>query len=196
MSIPTVLGVYGESNSGKTNVVVALVSQLTKEGYRVATIKQTNKFVSIDTQQKDTWRHHEAGADLVVFTSKSETDFLMQKKLVTSEIIRRIMQFGIYDMILVEGADDPKIPKIQLGSGKKRSNTITTYKGDLEEILTIIKLELKKISRFPSLHITINGQVIPLTEFPETIISQTIIAMLSSLKGVSDIRQLTIELEQ
>jgi molybdopterin-guanine dinucleotide biosynthesis protein B len=196
MSIPTVLGVYGESNSGKTNVVVALVSQLTKEGYRVATIKQTNKFVSMDTQQKDTWRHHEAGAGLVVFTSKSETDFLMQKKLVISEIIRRIMQFGIYDVILVEGADDPKIPKIQLGSGKKRSNTITSYKGDLEEILTIIKLELKKISRLPSLHITINGQVIPLTEFPETIISQTIIAMLSSLKGVSDIRQVTIELKQ
>jgi molybdopterin-guanine dinucleotide biosynthesis protein MobB len=196
MSIPTVLGVYGESNSGKTNVVVALVSQLTKEGYRVATIKQTNKFVSMDTQQKDTWRHHEAGAGLVVFTSKSETDFLMQKKLVISEIIRRIMQFGIYDVILVEGADDPKIPKIQLGSGKKRSNTITSYKGDLEEILTIIKLELKKISRFPSLHITINGQVIPLTEFPESIIRQTIIAMLSSLKGVSDIRQVTIELKQ
>lgn len=196
MSIPTVLGVYGESDSGKTNLVVALVSHLTKEGYRVATIKQTNKSISMDTQQKDTWRHHEAGAGLVVFTSNRETDFLLQKKLMISDIIRRIMQFDIFDLVLIEGADDPEIPKIQLGSGEKRSNTISTYKGDLMEILTIIKLELKKISRPPALHVTVNGKGVPLTEFPETIITQTIIAMLSSLKGVSDIRRATIELER
>ena len=196
MLIPTVFGVYGESNIGKTNLVVTLVSHLTKEGYRVATIKQTNKSVSMDTRQKDTWRHHEAGADLVVFTSNCETDFLMKKKIVTSEIISRIMQFGIFDLVLIEGADDPEIPKIQLGSGRKRSKTIYTYKGDLKEILTIIKLELKKINRQPSLHIMVNGKVIPLTEFPETIIAQTVVAMLSSLKGISDIRHATIQLER
>jgi molybdopterin-guanine dinucleotide biosynthesis protein MobB len=196
MSIPTVLGVYGESDSGKTNLIVTLLSHLTKEGYRVATIKQTNKSVSMDTQQKDTWRHREAGAGLVVFASHRETDFLIRKKYGTSEIIRRITQFGIFDLVLIEGADDPEIPKIQLGSGEKRRNTIATYKGDLEEILTIIKLELKKITRLPALHVTVNGKVVPLTEFPETIITQTIMAMLSSLKGVSDIRQATIELER
>ena len=194
MSIPTVFGIYGSSDTGKTTLIEHLVSLLTKEGYRIATIKQTKKVLSLDSTNKDTWRHREAGAGLVVFSSRCETDFLLYKALSTSEIIRRISSFGCYDLILVEGANDSHMPKIRLGAGKKRDNTIVSYKGNMKEILSLIKRELKKKQLSHRLNITVNGKNIPLTEFPKQMITNTIVGMLDSLKGVQGINEVTIEL--
>lgn len=196
MSAPRVFGVYGESDSGKTTLIVQLVSQLTKEGYQVATMKQSNKTISMDTKNKDTWRHHQAGAHLVVFSSRSETNFLLDAPLSSSEILQRISEFGNFDFILVEGADDPDIPKIQVGFGRKRNNTIAVYKNNFQEIFALLKKQAT-IQPSPSdLSIKVNGMDIPLTQFPAQIISNTIVAMLGSLKNVQDIHTVTIELKQ
>ena len=196
MSASIVFGIYGYSNTGKTTLIVKLVEQLVKEGYLIATIKQTKKKISMDTKKKDTWLHHGAGAELVVFSSICETDFLLNKSMSTSEIIRRITEFGCYDLILVEGADDPCIPKIQIGAGKKRANTIISYKNNFNEILKIIKRELKMKPSLQRLYITVNGRNIPLAKFPEQIITNTIIGMLGSLKDVQNIKEITIQLKR
>jgi molybdopterin-guanine dinucleotide biosynthesis protein MobB len=196
MSTSTVFGIYGNSDTGKTTLIVKLVEQLVKEGYLIATIKQTKKVISMDTKRKDTWRHHGAGAELVVFSSICETDFLLNKSMSTSEIIRRITEFGCYDLILVEGADDPSIIKIQIGAGKKRENTIASYEDNFNEILKIIKRELKMKPSLQHLCITVNGRNIPLTDFPEQIITNTVVGMLGSLKDVQNIKEFTIQLKR
>lgn len=191
-----VFGVYGESDSGKTTLIVQLVTRLSKEGYHVATMKQTNKEISMDTKNKDTWRHHQAGASLVVFSSRSETNFLLDKSQSFSEMLRSISGFGIFDFILVEGADDPDIPKIQVGSGKKRSNTIATYNDNFQVILALLKKEGTSQPSSSHLCIRVNGKIIPLTQFPAQIISNTIVGMLGSLKTVQDIHIVSIELKR
>jgi len=196
MSTATVFGIYGNSDTGKTTLIVKLVEQLVKEGHLVATIKQTKKAISMDTKRKDTWRHHGAGAELVVFSSICETDFLLNKSMSTSEIIRRITEIGCYDLILVEGADDPCIPKIQIGAGKKRENTIASYEDNFNEILKIIKRELKMKPSSQRLCIAVNGRNIPLTDFPEQIITNMIVGMLGSLKDVQNIKEFTIQLKR
>jgi len=196
MSTSKAFGIYGNSDSGKTTLIVKLVEQLVKEGYLVATIKQTKKAISMDTKRKDTWRHHGAGAELVVFSSICETDFLLNKSMSTSEIIQRITDFGCYDIILVEGADDPCIPKIQIGAGKKRENTIASYEENFNEIFKIIKRELKMKPSLQRLCIAVNGRNIPLTEFPEQILTNTIVGMLGSLKDVQNIKEFTIQLKR
>ena len=196
MSTSTVFGIYGYSDSGKTSLIVKLVEQLIKEGYLIATIKQTKKAISMDTKRKDTWRHQDAGAELVVFSSICETDFLLNKSKSTSEIIRRITEFGCYDIILVEGADDPSIPKIQIGTGKKRENTIASFEDNFNEILKIIKRKIKMKPSLQRLCITVNGINIPLTDFPEQIITNTIVGMLGSLKDVQNIKEVTIQLKR
>jgi molybdopterin-guanine dinucleotide biosynthesis protein MobB len=196
MSIPMIVGVYGDSDAGKTTLLVQLVSKFTNEGYKVATVKQTKKSISMDTKNKDTWRHHDAGASLVVFSSGCETDFLFQKTMITPEIIRRILGFGWYDIVFIEGANDQNIPKIQVGTGKKRKNTIFTYNDDFKELMTIIKKYLKVKPSVPCLCISVNGKNIPLTEFPEQIISKTVLAMVGSLKGVHNINEVTIQLKR
>jgi len=194
MTAPAVIGVYGTSNTGKTLLIEKIVKKLSPEGYKIATIKQTDKHMSLDTPKKDTWRHHKAGAYVVVFSSKSETDFLVHTPLQTSEIIRIISGIGCYDLILVEGANDPQVVKIQLGNGPKRDNTIVSYHDNFNEVINMIKKEGKKQSQETHLQITVNGKNIPLTEFPEKILTRTLIGMLSSLKGVTNIEDVVIHM--
>jgi len=196
MSTPTVFGIYGKSEAGKTTLIEQLVVRLIKEGYHVATVKQTNKTISMDTTDKDTWRHHLAGASLVVFSSRSETDFLLSRPLSTEEILQRITMLGTFDVILIEGAHDPAIPKIQVGIGKKRSNTIASYTNNLGEIWQLMNKSLRKHPDVPLISITVNGRNIPLSPFPAQIISNTIIGMVSSLKNVRDIHEVSVVLKQ
>ena len=193
---PTVLGVYGSSDTGKTTLIVALVQRLTKEGYKVATIKRTTKAISLDTKDKDTWRHHAAGAQLTVFSSSSETDFLVHQPLSTFEIVQRITDFDSFDIVFIEGADDPHIKKIQVGMGVERTNTICRYEKNIERVLQTIEEQVKEKTRAQKLRITVNGKEIPLTEFPEEFITNTLEGMLRSLKGVDRIDTVNINLKK
>ncbi len=191
---PTVLGVYGSSDTGKTTLIVELVERLTKEGYKVATVKRTNKAISLDAEDKDTWRHHKAGAQLTVFSSTSETDFLVHRPMSTFETVQRITDYDPYDIVLIEGADDPRVKKIQVGIGQERENTICRYDQNIESVMQTIKGEVEKKARVQKLRITVNGKNIPLTEFPEDFITNTIEGMLRSLKGVDQIETAVITL--
>jgi len=193
---PLIFGIYGPSDSGKTMLVENLVKYFTKQHYRVASVKCTNKSLSLDTKGKDTWRHHAAGSKLVVFSSARETDFLFSTSMSMAEILQMISALGSYDLILVEGAHDPIIPKIQIGAGKKRANTILLYEENFDEVVRVIQKALASRSSTPQLTIMVNGKNIPLTEFPERILSNTIIGMLRSLKGVQVIKDATITLRR
>ena len=111
MKKPVVIGFYGESKTGKTTLIVEIIKRLTKEGLKIATVKITDKKISIDKEQKDTWKYNNAGSNLVVFSSPIETDFLHFKSLKTDEILKYINKIGKYDIILIEGAHDKNIPK-------------------------------------------------------------------------------------
>lgn len=189
---PFVLGFYGESDSGKTTLIVDIISRLTKEGYTVASIKITNKEISIDSEGKDTWKHAYAGSNLVVFSTDIETDFLLKQKMYGVELVDVINQLGSYNIIIIEGANDEQIPKIRLGEIKERKNTFINYKGDFEKLIIYIKKEINRRDKMDKISIKVNGKEIALTEFPTDIIKNTITGMLKSLKGVEKIKDVEI----
>ncbi|MEO2032331.1 MAG: molybdopterin-guanine dinucleotide biosynthesis protein B, partial [Planctomycetaceae bacterium] len=57
--------IVGRKNSGKTGLIVELVSFLTDLGYCVGTIKHTHHDHELDTPGKDSYRHCAAGAKVV-----------------------------------------------------------------------------------------------------------------------------------
>ena len=57
-----VLGIAGWKNSGKTTLAVKLIGELTRRGYRVASIKHAHHEADIDHENTDTYRHRAAGA--------------------------------------------------------------------------------------------------------------------------------------
>jgi len=141
---PFVLGFYGESDTGKTTLIVDIISRLTKEGYKVSSVKISNKKISIDSKGKDTWKHTSAGSNLVVFSTDIETDFILNQKMDSIEIVDGINHFGRYDVILIEGANDESIPKIRIGKIKERKNTFLNYDGDFEKLIEYIKKEISR----------------------------------------------------
>jgi molybdopterin-guanine dinucleotide biosynthesis protein B len=136
------LGIYGKSDSGKTTLIIKIIKRLRKEGFKIATIKITDKNIGMDIEEKDTWMFRKAGSELVVFSSSIETDFLHLKRVETNDILGYIEKFGEYDIVIIEGARNKNIPKIRLGNITKRENTKLTYDGDLQNLIEMIKNEI------------------------------------------------------
>ena len=141
---PFVLGFYGESGTGKTTLIIEIIKRLSSEGFNIASVKITDKKISIDSEGKDTWKHASAGSKLVVFSTDVETDFLLKQKMRSNEIINFIDCLGSYDIVIVEGANDEETPKIRIGKIKERKNTIITYDDDFEKLIEFIKNEINR----------------------------------------------------
>ena len=192
---PAILGFYGESNSGKTTLLVNIIEELKKEGFSVATIKNTNKNIQIDKKGKDTWKHRHAGADVVSLSSPDGTIIIMNQGMDEKNIAERICAYQPIDVILIEGARDPIIPKIQIGKGEKRDNTIMQYQDDFQKVMAIIKQEIDQRKKKQKIDLEVNGKKIGLTEFPADMITATLVGMLSSLKGIDEIHEINLHLQ-
>lgn len=136
---PFIIGFYGQSGIGKTYLVRQIVSQLIGDGFHVAVIKVSDKASSIDTEGKDTYLYGQAGAETVVFSTASESTFLVKRPLPTSEIVQLLNENEGYDFIFIEGALEEWIPKVRLGDMPLRENTILTYNGDYDTLITQIR---------------------------------------------------------
>lgn len=114
-----VIAVVGSRKSGKTTTVEATVRELTRRGYRVATIKHINEpDFTISPEGKDTWRHAKAGAQITVGVAQKELATIKKidtAKLTLNDITQNIN--GNIDIIITEGFRslvklDQTIPKI------------------------------------------------------------------------------------
>ena len=47
-------------------MIERLIPELTRVGYRIATVKHAGHGFELDTEGKDSWRHKQAGASAVV----------------------------------------------------------------------------------------------------------------------------------
>ncbi|MDH5449819.1 MAG: molybdopterin-guanine dinucleotide biosynthesis protein B [Candidatus Bathyarchaeota archaeon] len=103
--IPTI-AVLGTTKSGKTTLIEYLISNLSKEGFRIGTIKHIHESgFSIDVKGKDTWRHAKAGAKIVVGAAPNELVVIRKKETSENEleeIIDRIKDTQL-DLLIIEG---------------------------------------------------------------------------------------------
>lgn len=122
-----VIAVMGTGRkTGKTTTVEALVRELTSHGYRVGTIKQIPKEdFTIDTPNKDTWRHAEAGAKVVVSSAPHEVAAI--KRLEGRERFAEAMHLletENLDLIIVEGNPPADMPRILAARGPDRAKKL------------------------------------------------------------------------
>lgn len=145
MKKPLVLGFYGNSGSGKTNLIKKLIRELTKEGYKIAAVKVTNKKISIDTKGKETWEFAKSGAKLVVFKTGNETSYLLKTFQDENKVIESIKKFFEFDVILIEGSVEKDIPKIKIGNCKEREGTLFEYRNNFEKVISFIKQNVEGV---------------------------------------------------
>ncbi len=101
-----VVSVIGKKNSGKTWTVETLTSILSKRGVRIGVIKHIHhRGFTLDTPGKDTWKHAQAGAVIVVSVSPEEIGIIRRTET-SSFSLEEILQYAEgedLDLILLEG---------------------------------------------------------------------------------------------
>ena len=209
-----IVSVIGKSKSGKTTLIERLVQELRSRGYRVATIKHIPQGVSFDEPGKDSWRHLQAGSEIAVISSPEK--IVMVKTVEQDSTLDDVAHFlgEDYDIILTEGFKQGNAPKIEV----HRKDTGPPLKGvkRLIAIVTDEPLETKARLFSPEdinglanllergfiepqaerISLYVNNNPITLTVFPRQIITNVLLAMVSSLKGVGEIESLQILLKR
>ena len=183
---PVIIGFYGFSNSGKTQLITDLISHFSKMNFKVASIKQSDKSYNIDQKGKDTYNFIKNGSSAIAFLTKNQTSFIFNNKIKLRNCIEYIILNNNYDLILVEGANDPYIPKIRIGNKPLIKNTIFTYDKDINRVQSFInnKLNERCDNMKKNIEFKVNGKKIKLNDFPNEFIKNTLIGMIKSLKGI------------
>ena len=212
--MPPIVSIVGKSESGKTTLMEKLLGEFKSRGYRVATVKHTAEKLSFDEPGKDSWRHIQAGSKAVLISSPDKMVLIKptSAKINLDQIAHLIGED--YDIILTEGFKEDSAPKIEVHrkevgpplSAIKRVIAVATDETletktrqfSLEDIKGLadflekgfIKPQRERVSLY------VNNVPISLSAFPREIITNIVLAVASSLKGVGKVRSLKIFLRK
>ncbi|PWE56625.1 molybdopterin-guanine dinucleotide biosynthesis protein B [Metarhizobium album] len=114
MTGPRIFGISGWKNSGKTGLAVRLVSEFTRRGYRISTIKHAHHDFDIDKVGADSFRHREAGAHEVTIVSGTRYAIMHELRGAPEPNFEEILaRIAPCDLVLIEGYKREPIPKIE-----------------------------------------------------------------------------------
>lgn len=109
-----IYGVTGWKNAGKTGLMERLVTEITRRGITVSTVKHAHHTFDVDHPGKDSHRHRVAGATEVLLASRNR--FALMHELRNEEeptldtLLTKLMPV---DLVLVEGYKRDRHPKIE-----------------------------------------------------------------------------------
>lgn len=112
VSVP-VIGLAGYSGSGKTTFLEKLIAELKRRSYRVGVVKHTHHPVEFDRPGTDSWRHSQAGADVVALAAPGGVSLVRRFKHEPCPETVIAMITGV-DVIVVEGYKEGPWPKIEI----------------------------------------------------------------------------------
>lgn len=154
-----VIAVIGSGRwSGKTTTVESLTGELTRRGKKVGTIKQIHKQdFTLDTEKKDTWRHANAGARIVVSAAPHEVAAM--KRIENENWFNEAMNLlkgEDLDYVLIEGTPKREMPLIfAAGKVETAKKILKELKGELICISAFAPEEFDKAEfSVPVLHPT------------------------------------------
>ncbi len=117
---PRALCVVGNSDAGKTQLVEALVRSLNARELRVGTVKHATHAVELDTPGKDSWRHAQAGAEVVVLVGPDKSAVFHASTMVDRSAWLRPFN-GQVDWVIIEGFRASPLPRIEVVVGDASS---------------------------------------------------------------------------
>ena len=118
-----IISIVGKKNTGKTSLTMNVIEELTKRGYNVASIKHSHHSIEMDKKNTDTWKHKQAGANLVVGVG-STTFFNARKEHDLNRILYLLKHFDDFDFVIIEGYKKYNYPKIITSPELKDKYTI------------------------------------------------------------------------
>lgn len=212
-----IISIVGKSESGKTTLIEKLVPELTRRGYRIATVKHDVHGFEVDREGKDSWRHKRAGAHTVVIASPKKIALIRDvEKDWTLEEIRETLVNDV-DLILSEGYKKDVQPKIEIFRKEKHKELLCTKEDNLVAIVSNqpFKIgvpcfdlnDMKGLTDFiekrffltkgeKEVFLKVNGKKIPLKPFVKDFLFNTVKGMITSLKGCDRAKHIKIRIEE
>lgn len=122
---PAVIGVIGESGSGKTTVLRGILRRLSAWGVKAVAVKHAAHGFAIDRPDSDSARFHDAGALITVIAGPEETALRIAVAMAEPDRLARLAAAAARaawgaapDCILMEGFNHPGRRVIQVGAPK------------------------------------------------------------------------------
>jgi molybdopterin-guanine dinucleotide biosynthesis protein B len=112
--MPPVLALIGKPNCGKTTLIEKLIPALAEKGVRVGTIKHHHGDIQMDTPGKDSWRHKQAGAQVVLLSSPVGIGLIQDTAGDTPVEDLVSCYFQEVDLVIAEGYKWSTLPKIEV----------------------------------------------------------------------------------
>lgn len=110
-----VIGVAGFKNAGKTTLVERLVSELTRRGHRISTVKHAHHSFDIDHEGRDSFRHRKAGASEVAVVSRHRWAIIHESRDDAEPSLGEILaKLAPCDLVIVEGYKRDTHDKIEV----------------------------------------------------------------------------------
>lgn len=106
-----IVSIVGRKNTGKTSLTVKVIEELTKRGYNVASIKHSHHTMEMDKENTDTWKHKQAGSNVVVGIG-STTFFNVRREMDLNRLLFLIKHMDDLDFVVIEGFKKYNYPKI------------------------------------------------------------------------------------
>jgi molybdopterin-guanine dinucleotide biosynthesis protein B len=211
-----IVSIVGKSDSGKTTLIEKLVPELTRRGYRIATIKHDVHGFEVDREGKDSWRHKKAGAHTVVISSPEKAALIrdVERDLNLGEIRDKLIRD--VDLILSEGYKRDVQPKIEIFRKEKHQELLCAKEDNLIAIVSdqtfnvgvpcfdledmkglsnFIEKEFLKAGKGRVVSLTVGGNPVPLSPFVTDFLTKTIKGMLSALRGCDPAGRIEIHIE-
>ena len=211
-----IISIIGKAKSGKTTLLEGLISELNQRGYQVAVIKHTGDDFELDKVGKDSWRLSQAGGGIVAISSPHKLAMITQleRDFSPQELSRFIP--GDHDLILTEGFKQASTLKIEvhlkeqgkelLCSPKQLLAIVTDEPVDIDVpqfpkdetkgLINLIEKKLLAEHLEDDVELFVNDTFVPINLFVKNLLTRILVAMVSGLKGVKEIRSLHISLRR
>ncbi len=118
---PAILGIAGQSDSGKTTLIEKLLPLLRAQGLTISTVKHVHHAVEIDTPGKDSFRHRQAGAhEVMIALPDGWVLHHPARDGARPPLGDLLARMSGCDLVLVEGYRDVPVPRIAFVNGVEK----------------------------------------------------------------------------
>ena len=112
---PSIFGIIGWKDSGKTTMVERLIEEFTLRGLTVSAIKHAHHSFDIDHKHRDTYKFRSAGARRTAIVSRNRWAMIHELRTEDEPSLDEIIEhIGPCDLILIEGYKGAKFDKIEV----------------------------------------------------------------------------------
>ena len=104
-----VFSVAGYHHTGKTTLVIELIKELRRRGFKVTSIKDIhNEDFTMEKKGSNSWKHAQASGNTVIARGISETYQIWNRQLSLNEMLSHLES----DFVVVEGMKSVALPRI------------------------------------------------------------------------------------